>query len=50
MAGMSQIFNHVVAAMYRIESAVRNGQTNPACTSKVNEWLANHIEIIPIKH
>ena len=39
MAGMSQTCNHVAAAMYRIEAAVRNGLTNPSCTSKPNEWL-----------
>ena len=39
MAGMSQICNHIVAALFRIESAVRNGLTNPACTSKPNQWL-----------
>ena len=39
MAGMSQVCNHVAAALYRIESAVRNGLTNPACTSKPNQWL-----------
>ena len=39
MNGMSQTCNHVAAAMFRVESAVRNGLTNPACTSKPNQWL-----------
>ena len=30
MAGMSQTCNHVAAAMYRVEAAVRNGLTNPS--------------------
>ena len=28
MAGMAQYLDHVAAAMYRIEAAVRNGLTN----------------------
>ena len=36
---MSQTCNHVAAALYRMEAAVRSGLTNPACTSKPNEWL-----------
>ena len=39
MAGMSQTCNHVAAALYRMEAAVRSGLTNPACTSKPIEWL-----------
>ena len=39
MAGMSQTCNHIAAALFRIESAVRNGLNNPACTSKPNQWL-----------
>ena len=33
MTGMSETCNHVAAAMFRIEAAVRTGLTNPACTS-----------------
>lgn len=49
MAGMSRTCNHVAAAMYRIEAAVRMGLTNPACTSKANEWLPNHAGVATIK-
>ena len=49
VAGMSQTCNHVAAAMYRIEAAVRNGLTNPACTSKPSEWLPNRTEVVPMK-
>ena len=44
---MGETCNHVAAAMYRIESAVRIGLTNPACTSKANEWLPNQKTIEP---
>ena len=40
-AGMRETCNHVAAAMYRVEVAVRIGWTNPACTSNANEWLPN---------
>jgi len=49
MAGMGQTCNHVAAAMYRVEAAVRNGLTNPACTSSSNEWLPNRKVIAPSK-
>ena len=39
MAGMGETCNHVAAAMFRIEAAVRTGLTNPSCTSSANEWL-----------
>ena len=35
MAGMGQTCNHVASAMYRVEAAVRNGLTNPSCTSSL---------------
>ena len=44
-AGMGQSCNHIVAAMYRIEAAVRNGLTNPSCSSTANQWLPNHEEV-----
>ena len=46
--GMSQVCNHIAAALYRMESAVRNGLTNPACTSKANEWLPGSKKISEI--
>ena len=49
MAGMSETCNHVAAAMFRIEAAVRNGFTNPACTSSANKWLPSHQEVAPVK-
>ena len=36
---MIQTCNHIAAARFRIESAVRNDLTNPACTSEQNQWL-----------
>ena len=47
MAGMSETCNHVAAAMFRIEGAVRLGLTNPASTSTANEWLPCHKEVAP---
>lgn len=49
MAGMSETCNHVAAAMFRIEAAVRNGLTNPACTSSKNQWLPSRQEVGPVK-
>ena len=46
---MGQTCNHVAAAMYRIEAAVRNGLTNPSCTNSANEWLPNHKDVVPTK-
>ena len=46
---MGQSFNHVAAAMYRIEAAVRNGLNNPSCTSTANQWLPNHKDVQPMK-
>ena len=48
MAGIGQSFNHG-AAMYRIETAVRNGLTNPFCSSTANEGLPNHKDVQPMK-
>ena len=49
MARMGEICNHVAAAMYRVEAAVRIGLTNPSCTSNANEWLPNRRTIEPKK-
>ena len=48
MAGMSQTCNHVAAALYRVEAAVRSGLTNPSCTSKPNEWLPGSKAVVDI--
>ena len=45
IAGMGQSCNHIIAAMYRIEAAVRNGLTNSSCSSTANQWLPNHEEV-----
>ena len=45
MAGMGETCNHAVAAMYRVEAAVRIGLTHPACTSNPNECLPNRKSI-----
>ena len=47
MAGMGKTCNHVAAAMYRYEVAVRIGLINPACTSSVKVWLPNRKTIEP---
>ena len=36
MDGMAETCNHVAAAMYRVETAVRIGLINPACTNNAN--------------
>ena len=41
MAGMGETCNHVAAAMYPVEAAVRVGFANPVCASNANEWLPN---------
>ena len=46
---MGETCNHVAAAIYRVEAAVRISLTNPASTSNVNEWLANRKTIEPKK-
>ena len=45
MAGMGQSCNHVAAALFRVEAMVRLCLTNPACTSKANEWLPSTREV-----
>ena len=45
MAGRGQCFNHVAAAMYRIEAAVRSEMTNLSCSSTASQWLPNHKDI-----
>ena len=49
MAGMSQTCNHVAAALFRIESAVRMGLNSLSCTSKANTWLPNNKNVAPAK-
>ena len=36
---MDQSCNHVAAAMFRVDAAVRNGITTLSCTSPSNEWF-----------
>ena len=49
MASMGHSCNDVAAGMYGIEAAVRNGLTNPSCTSIANQWLPNHKYVQPMK-
>ena len=42
MVGIGETCNHVAAALFRIEAAVRMGLTNPSCASKPCEWLPNN--------
>ena len=48
MAGMSSTSNHVAAALFRVEAAMRLGLTNSACTTKSCEWLQNRKGIQPV--
>ena len=44
MAGMGETCNHVAAAMFRVESTVRTGLTNPSCNSSgMNDYRAEKI-------
>ena len=49
MAGLGSSCNHVAAALFRMETALRLGLLNPACTAKPNEWLPNRKEVRPCK-
>ncbi len=49
MAGISQTCNHVAAALFHIEAAVRIGLSSPSCTSKACEWLPNNKKVEPLK-
>ena len=49
MAGMSAPCNHVAAMLFRVETAVRLGLTNPACSTKRGEWLPNREDVQPTK-
>ena len=42
---MSETCNHVAAALFRVECAMRVGLTNPACTAKPCEWMPNRKEV-----
>ena len=46
---MARYCNHVAAAMYRIEAAVRNELTNFFCVNTANQWLSNHKDVRPMK-
>ena len=49
MAGTDQSCNHVAAAVFRVEAAVKNGLTNPSLTSSSNEWLPCRKKVGPNK-
>ena len=46
---MSSTCNHVVAALFRVEAAMRLRLTNPACTKKAREWFPNRKYVQPVK-
>ena len=39
MVGEVERCNHVAAAMFQVETAVRKGFANPSCTSSASKWL-----------
>ena len=39
MVAIGQSFNHIAAAMCRVEAAVRNELTNRLRTSSSNKWI-----------
>ena len=41
MVGMDSTCNHIAAALFRVEAAMRLGLINPVCTKKTCEWLLN---------
>ena len=47
MFDMLEICNHVAAALYCVEAAVRIDLTNPACKRNANKWLPNRKTIEP---
>ena len=49
MAGMSPTCNHLAAALFRVEAAMRLGLTNPACTTEACEWLPKRKDVQPVK-
>lgn len=49
MAGMGSTCNHVAAALFRIEAAMRLGLANPSCTTKPCEWLPNRRDVLPCR-
>ena len=49
MAGMDQSCNNVAVSMYRIEAVVRNGLSNPSCTSTADLWFPNLKDVQTMK-
>ena len=49
MTGMGSTCNHVTAALFRIEAAMRLGLANPSCTTKTCEWLPNRHDAFPCR-
>ena len=46
---MSSTCNHVAAALFRAEAAMRLGLTNLTCTTKACEWLPNRKDLQTVK-
>ena len=49
MTGRSSTCNHVAAALFCVEAAMRLRLTNPACTTKACDWLPNRKNVQPVK-
>ena len=49
MARMSSTCNHVAAALFRVEAAMRLGLNNPVFTTKACEWLPNRKDMQAVK-
>ena len=47
--GVSSCCNHIVAAVYKIEFANREGFTDPSCTEELGGWNKSLKEIKPMK-
>ena len=49
MTGMGSTCNHIAAALFRVEAAMRLGLINLACTEKTCEWLPNRKNVNPVQ-
>ena len=46
---MGSSCNHIAAALFRMEAAMKLGLCNPACTTQPCKWLPNRTEVQPSK-
>ena len=49
MTGMGSTCNHIAAALFRVEAAMRLGLINLAFTEKTCEWLPNRKNVNPVQ-